>query len=164
LHAEENFRIDRRSTLSVGIAGSCQFPDERQVEDAVNSAEEVVFSDKRLQVNADLGLRIECMHPLHGDSLLENSCVRNETPPETQSNKENQAESELAKLLFFNRPHHYSEQRRHLTWAVARRGRPACSKSSGSLARSGRADISLRKSSVMTRPLRQASLGEEDEM
>jgi len=43
------------------------------------------------------------MHALHG-GLLENGCVRNGTPPETQSTKENQAESELAKMLFFNRP------------------------------------------------------------
>jgi hypothetical protein len=37
-------------------------------------------------------------------SLLENGGVPNGTPPETRTDPENQAESELAKLLFFNRP------------------------------------------------------------
>src|SRR6478752_10505341 len=37
-------------------------------------------------------------------SLLENGKVSNATTPETQSTKENQAESKLTKLLFFNRP------------------------------------------------------------
>jgi hypothetical protein len=37
-------------------------------------------------------------------SLLENGGVSNGTPPETRTDPKNQAESELAKLLFFNRP------------------------------------------------------------
>jgi len=40
-------------------------------------------------------------------SLLENSGVPNATTPKTQSTPKNQAESELAKLLFFNRPERF---------------------------------------------------------
>src|SRR6476620_6270458 len=42
--------------------------------------------------------------PCMADSLLENSGVPNATTPKTLSTAKNQAESELAKLLFFNRP------------------------------------------------------------
>jgi hypothetical protein len=37
-------------------------------------------------------------------SLLENGGAPNATPPETRTDPKNQAESELDKLLFFNRP------------------------------------------------------------
>jgi hypothetical protein len=41
------------------------------------------------------------MHSLHGDFLLENSCVLNGTPTKTQSTKENQAEFEFNKNALF---------------------------------------------------------------
>jgi hypothetical protein len=44
-------------------------------------------------------------------SLLENGGVPNLTPPETRTDPKNQAESELAKLLFFNRPHRFWHSR-----------------------------------------------------
>ncbi len=83
-------------------AGSRQFPDERQVEDAVDLAKELVLGDERIQVNTHLRLRIEFMHSLHGGppSLRTRGVKRSETP----STKQNQAESQPAKLLFFNRP------------------------------------------------------------
>jgi hypothetical protein len=37
-------------------------------------------------------------------SLPENGGVPNATPPETRTTAKNQAESELVKMLFFNRP------------------------------------------------------------
>jgi hypothetical protein len=40
-------------------------------------------------------------------SLLVNSGVPNATPPETRTEAKNQAESELAKLLFFNSPNEF---------------------------------------------------------
>jgi hypothetical protein len=40
-------------------------------------------------------------------SLLENGGVPNGTPPETRTDAKNQAESKLAKLLFFNRPERF---------------------------------------------------------
>ena len=42
--------------------------------------------------------------PCMAASLLENGEDPNATPPETQTNAKNQAESEPAKVLFFNRP------------------------------------------------------------
>ena len=46
LHAEVDFRIDRRPSLPVGIARRHQIPAERQVEDAVEPTEEVGRSQK----------------------------------------------------------------------------------------------------------------------
>jgi hypothetical protein len=40
-------------------------------------------------------------------SLLENGSVSNATTPETRINAKNQAESRLAKVHFFNRPHRF---------------------------------------------------------
>jgi hypothetical protein len=46
LHAEVDFRIDRRPTLPIGVACRRQLPDERQVKDAVDPTKEVVLGDE----------------------------------------------------------------------------------------------------------------------
>src|SRR3954462_11962218 len=51
-----------------------------------------------------LALGSNACTPCMTASLLENSGVLNATPPETRTTAKNQAESRLAKLLFFNRP------------------------------------------------------------
>ena len=51
-----------------------------------------------------LALGSNACTPCLADSLLENSDDPNASPPETQFTAKNQAESELTKVLFFNRP------------------------------------------------------------
>jgi hypothetical protein len=105
LHAEVDFRIDRWPTLLGRVPRGRQFPNERQVETAFDPAEEVILRDERIQVDARLGLRLECLHFLHGGLFTENGEDPNAAPSKDPNHCKNQAESELVKVLFFNVPH-----------------------------------------------------------
>ena len=47
------------------VPRSRQFSHERQIEYPIDATQEMVRSDKRLQVDAHRRLRVECMHSLH---------------------------------------------------------------------------------------------------
>ena len=86
-----------------------QLADERQVEDSVDPAKEMILGDERLQVDARFNLRIECLTtPCMVASLLENDGAPNGTPPETRTDAKNQAESKPNKVPFFNRPDEFT--------------------------------------------------------
>ena len=106
LHAEVDFRIDRRPTLPVGVAGRRQFSDELD-RSRTRSIRRRKWSSATNDSKSMLAFAFgsNACTPCMAASVLENGTVfERQRLQETQFTAKNQAESELAKVLFFNRP------------------------------------------------------------